>query len=73
MEYNPGVYTALAVGKIDYGFRDFLGRNTRQKGQNFLMGRIGLGNIEKKAIIFQLLQVEDIPMAASCLILFPIT
>jgi hypothetical protein len=52
MEYNPGIYTAIAAGKIDYGFRDFLGRNSRQKGQNFLMGRIGIGNVEKKAIIF---------------------
>lgn len=52
LEYNPRMYTALAAGKIDYGFRDFLGRNTRQKGQNFLMGRIGLGDIERKAIIF---------------------
>ncbi len=52
MEYNPGIYAAIAAGKIDYGFRDLMGRNSRQKGQNFLMGRIGLGNIEKKALIF---------------------
>lgn len=51
MEYNPGIYTAVAVGKIDYGFRDFLGGNSRQKGQNFLMGRIGVGDKDRKAII----------------------
>jgi hypothetical protein len=50
--YNDGIYAAIAAGKIDYGFRDFLGRNSRQKGQQFLMGRIGLGDIEKQAIIF---------------------
>lgn len=52
MEYTPGFYTAVAAGKIDYGFRDFMGKNTRQKGQTFLMGRIGLGDAEKKALIF---------------------
>ncbi|THU30777.1 hypothetical protein FAM09_29700 [Niastella caeni] len=51
LEYNDGFYGALAIGKIDYGFRDFMGRNTRQKGQNFLMGRVGIGDIERKAII----------------------
>lgn len=51
IEYNDGLYAALAAGKIDYGFRDFLGKNTRQKGQNFLMGRIGMGDIDHKAII----------------------
>ncbi|HEX6431134.1 MAG TPA: hypothetical protein VF008_25765, partial [Niastella sp.] len=51
IEYNDGIYAALAAGKIDYGFRDFLGKNTRQKGQNFLMGRVGVGDIDRKAII----------------------
>jgi hypothetical protein len=51
MEYNDRLYAALAVGKIDYGFRDFLGKNTRQKGQNFLMGRFGIGDVERKAIV----------------------
>jgi hypothetical protein len=51
IEYNDGLYAALAAGKIDYGFRDFFGKNTRQKGQNFLMGRIGLGDVDHKAII----------------------
>lgn len=51
IEYNNGIYAALAAGKIDYGFRDFLGKNTRQKGQNFVMGRVGWGDIDRKAII----------------------
>ena len=52
MEYNPGIYAAVAAGKIDYGFRDFLGRNSRRKDQTLLMARIGLGDKEKRAIIF---------------------
>ena len=52
IEYNPGVYAAVAAGKIDYGFRDFFGRNNPANKQNLLMGRFGLGNLDKKAIIF---------------------
>jgi hypothetical protein len=51
MEYNDGLYAALAAGKIDYGFRDFMGKNTRQKGQQFIMSRIGWGDVDRKAII----------------------
>lgn len=51
LEYNSKLYTAMAVGKIDYGFRDFLGRNTRLSGQHLVMGRIGFGDIDRKAII----------------------
>jgi hypothetical protein len=54
IEYTPGLYTAVAAGKIDYGFRDFFGRNNRSFNQYLLMGRVGLGDIEKKAIIFSL-------------------
>ncbi|MET0637670.1 MAG: hypothetical protein ABWZ25_16695 [Chitinophagaceae bacterium] len=52
LEYNSGVYGAVAAGKIDYGFRDFLGRNTRQRNQHLLLGRVGVGNTDNKAIIF---------------------
>ena len=52
IEYNPGIYAALAAGKIDYGFRDFFGKSLRQKEQHLLMGRFGFGDREKKAIIF---------------------
>ena len=51
IEYNNGIYAAAAAGKIDYGFRDFLGKNTRQKGQSFFMGRVGWGDVDHKAII----------------------
>ncbi len=53
IEYNPRVYMAFAAGRIDYGFRDFFGRSRTitQKKQQLLMGRFGLGNIDKKAII----------------------
>ena len=52
LEYNPKMYFAVAAGKIDYGFRDFFGKNSRSVNQHLLMGRIGFGDIEKKAVIF---------------------
>ncbi|HEV8505001.1 MAG TPA: hypothetical protein VGQ53_06365, partial [Chitinophagaceae bacterium] len=45
------LYFALAAGKIDYGFRDFLGRNLNQKNQNLVMGRFGFGDKDRTAII----------------------
>jgi hypothetical protein len=51
IEYNPKVYTAFAIGKVDYGLRDFMGRNTRSRGQELVMGRIGFGDITRKAVI----------------------
>jgi hypothetical protein len=51
IEYNPRLYTAFAAGKIDYGFRDFMGRNKSADKQNLLMGRIGLGDKDRMAII----------------------
>lgn len=51
VEYTPGVYTAFAAGKIDYGFRDFWGRNNQSKSQHLIIGRFGIGNVEKKALI----------------------
>jgi hypothetical protein len=53
-EYNPKIYTALAVGKVDYGFRDFLGRNTRSRGQELAMARFGVGDVNRKAVIFSM-------------------
>ncbi len=50
-EYNPQLYAAIAVGKIDYGFRDFMGRNRKQENQQLLMGRFGIGNKDRRAII----------------------
>jgi hypothetical protein len=54
LEYNSRVYLALTTGKIDYGFRDFFGKNTRSLKQHLVMGRIGIGNVEKRAIILSL-------------------
>jgi hypothetical protein len=51
IEYNPRIYTAFAAGKIDYGFRDFIGRNTATNKQNLLIGRLGLGDKDRKAVI----------------------
>ncbi len=45
---------AVAIGKVDYGFRDFFGNNSPSLNQHLILGRIGLGDIEKKAIIFSL-------------------
>lgn len=52
LEYTPRLYTAIVAGKVDYGFRDFFGRNSRNTNQYLLMGRIGTGDIDKKAVIF---------------------
>ncbi len=51
IEYTPGFYTAFAAGKIDYGFRDFMGRNKATNKQNLIMGRIGVGDKERSAVI----------------------
>lgn len=55
MEYHPSrLYAALAAGKVDYGFRDFLGKSLRTPGQNLIIGRIGYKQNENTAIIFSL-------------------
>ena len=51
VEYNPSYYAAFAAGKIDFGFRDFFGRAVKQKNQYLLLGRIGWGDKDKRAII----------------------
>jgi hypothetical protein len=52
IEYNPSCYAAFAAGKIDYRFRDFYNRKTRQNNQYIIMGRLGLGDKDHTAIIF---------------------
>lgn len=59
VEYNPSYYAAIAAGKIDFRFRDFYNKNAKINNQNnqyIVMGRIGVGNIEKRALIFSLFQ-----------------
>jgi len=51
IEYNPRLYTAFAAGKVDYGFRDFMGRNKSANKQNLLMGRLGIGDKDRMAVI----------------------
>ena len=50
--YNPGLYFAFTAGKIDYRFRDFFNRSIGKNNQYVVMGRMGLGNPQAKAIIF---------------------
>lgn len=52
IEYNSGLYAALAVGKLDFGYRDFWGGNARTGDQHLLLGRLGWGDVDQKAIIF---------------------
>ncbi|MBS1744070.1 MAG: hypothetical protein JST81_13640 [Bacteroidetes bacterium] len=52
IEYNPSWYAAIAVGKIEYRFRDFLNSHRVHNSQYIMMGRIGVGNVQKSALIF---------------------
>lgn len=51
VEYNPSYYAAFAAGKINYRFRDFYDKNVKNNGQYLLLGRIGMGNPDKRALI----------------------
>jgi hypothetical protein len=52
IEYNPSYYAAFAAGKIDYRFRDFYNRKAKQNNQYVALGRFGVGDKDRKAIIF---------------------
>ena len=54
VEYNPGYYMAFAAGKVDYRFRDFFNKNSKSNGQYISLGRFGVGNKDKRAVIFTL-------------------
>lgn len=56
IEYNPSYYVAFTAGKIDYRFRDFFNKSSRRHNQYFVMGRIGVGDKEKRALIFSVFQ-----------------
>jgi hypothetical protein len=57
VEFNSSWYAALSAGKIDYSFRDFYRRrNSAVNNQYFVLGRIGLGNKDRKAIILSVFQ-----------------
>lgn len=51
-EYNPSWYGAVAAGKIDYRFRDFLNQKKVHNTQYIVMGRLGVGIINRHAVIF---------------------
>lgn len=52
VEYNPSYYLAFAAGKIDYRFRDFFNRSISRNNQYIVMGRVGVGDRERNALIF---------------------
>jgi len=52
IEYNPSYYAAFTAGKIDYRFRDFYNRGIQHNDQYIVMGRLGVGDKEHKALIF---------------------
>jgi hypothetical protein len=56
IEYNPSYYAAFAAGKIDYRFRDFFNRNQGTNNQYLVMGRFGIGDKDKKALILSVFQ-----------------
>lgn len=58
-EYNSSFYGAIAVGKIDFRFRDFYQRNSKNDSRNnqyIVLARVGVGEIEKRALIFSVFQ-----------------
>lgn len=56
VEYQAGLYTAFAAGRVDYRFRDFFTATAPRSGQYIVMGRIGIGDPDKKAIIITALK-----------------
>lgn len=65
LEYNQGVYAALALGKVDYGFRDFLGRHQLPKSQDLMLGRLGWGDKDRLAFIVTAYTGTKIPYSAT--------
>lgn len=56
IEANTRYYFAVAAGKVDYRFRDFLNKGNDRSGQYLLAARVGIGNIDKKAIVLTMYQ-----------------
>ena len=56
IEYNPSYYAAFAAGKIDYRFKDFYNNKSKNNGQYLVLGRLGIGDRDKKALIFTMFQ-----------------
>jgi hypothetical protein len=51
-EYNPDAYYALATGRVDYRFRDFIVKGPKQAGQYLTVLRYGRGLKDGNNIIF---------------------
>jgi hypothetical protein len=56
IEYNPSYYAAFVAGKINYRFRDFFNKDNFKNDQYLVMGRFGIGDKDRKALIFSLFQ-----------------
>lgn len=53
LEYGNRFYVALAAGRVDYRFRDFVvNRSIRRLPQPLLFGKIGLGKPEQSHVFF---------------------
>lgn len=51
-EFNPRYYYAVAIGKIDYRFRDYIVPNSSRTSQYVALVRLGKGQINGNHIIF---------------------
>jgi hypothetical protein len=51
-EYNPHYYYAVAVGKVDYRFRDYIVPNRSRSNQYLALARFGKGTKNGNHIIF---------------------
>jgi hypothetical protein len=51
-EYNPHYYYAIAVGKVDYRFRDYIVPNNPRSNQFLALARFGKGTRNGNHIIF---------------------
>src|SRR5262249_22731518 len=52
VEYNPGYYYALAAGKVDYRFRDYIVPSSPRSNQFVALARFGKGTRNGNHIIF---------------------
>lgn len=60
VEYNPSYYAAFAAGTINYCFRDFYNKSIKNTGQYLVLGRIGMGNPDKRALILTVFKGQKI-------------
>jgi hypothetical protein len=51
-EYNTWYYLAFTAGLLDFHFRDFALSGSEKYKQHLIMGRLGIGNINKSFLVF---------------------